>query len=211
MKKTVLISLLTLFALSTTQAQVSLGPRAGYNPSTLTGENKNKKYIAGFNAGVVVNIEFNRIFSIQPELSFSQQGYQLNTETNEPFIKENFDYINFPVLAKATFGRNAVKGYINVGPYTGYMISGKSTVFINGEKFSGNIDFEKNENVNRIDFGIVSGVGLSFETGGGNMMLDARYNVGLSPVSDKTVFEEGKDTNSVFAVTVGYLFPLGTR
>ena len=135
----------------------------------------------------------------------------MNTETDEPYVKEHFNYINLPVLAKATFGRNAVKGYINVGPYAGYMVSGKSTVYINGETYSGKIDFEKNKNVNRLDFGIVSGLGLAFETGGGNMILDARYNLGLAPVSDKTVFEEGKDTNSVFAVTVGYLFPLGVQ
>ena len=216
MKKPFLI-VTSLFILGTTQAQTVLtfGPKVGVNLSTLTGKSDftDKKLLTGFNTGLVLNISINEIFSVQPELFFSQQGYKISaTILDAPAtITQTLNYINLPVLAKASFGERNIKGYVNLGPYLGYMVGGHETIDIEGNKESERTNFDKRTELNRLDFGIAAGVGALYRTGHGDVILDVRYNVGLTPVSDDVVLEAGRDTNSVLGISVGYLFPIGTR
>lgn len=214
MKKTFFI-VASLFVFGAAYAQISIGPKAGVNLSTITGKNSlnDKKLLPGFNVGAVANIGINGIFSIQPELSFSQQGYRFGgTILDAPAtVTQTFNYINLPVLAKATFGEGNVRGYVNAGPYLGYMTGGKNTVAFEDSKSSEKIDFANQSELNRLDFGIAAGGGALFKAGRGDLMLDVRYQVGLTTVSDDVIFEAGRDTNSVLGVSVGYLFPLGTK
>ena len=216
MKKTLFI-LASLFVFGATHAQTVLtfGPKVGVNLSTLTGKSDftDKKLLTGFNAGLVLNVGINEIFSVQPELFFSQQGYKISaTILDAPAtITQTLNYINLPVLAKASFGERNIRGYVNLGPYLGYMVGGHETIDIQGNKESERTDFDKHTELNRLDFGIAAGIGALYRTGHGDVILDVRYNAGLTPVSEDVVLEAGRDTNSVLGISVGYLFPIGAR
>lgn len=203
----------SLFMVGTAYSQISIGPKAGVNFSTITGKNNSldKKSLVGFNVGVVTNIGISEMFSIQPELFFSQQGYRFGgTVLDSPAtVTQTFNYVNLPILAKATFGEGNVRGYVNLGPYVGYMVGGKNTVDLQGNKSTSKTDFALEKQLNRFDFGIAAGGGALFKLGQGDLMLDLRYSLGLTTVSDKVIFETGRDTNSVPSISVGYLFPLG--
>jgi hypothetical protein len=55
-------------------------------------------------------------------------------------------------------------------------------------------------NFNTIDFGLVFGGGLTLN----KIIIDLRYNVGLSEVQKQALFTRNK--NSVFQLSVGYKF-----
>lgn len=211
-----LAALLTVGA--TYSQTISVGPKLGLNMATLTGKDPlyEKGSIAGFNVGAIASIGINDRFSIQPELFFSQQGYRADADIVDLGVEtttvQTLNYINLPVLAKYTFGENNLRGYVNVGPYLGIMIGGRERVDIDGREESvERIDFDLQNKLKRMDFGIALGGGALFRAGEGELMLDLRYSAGLVPVSDEVIFSAGRDKNSVLGISVGYLFPLGTR
>lgn len=195
---------------------ISLGPKIGVNWSTVTGKDPlyNKKFIAGFNIGATMNIDISDRFSIQPELLFSQQGYRAYREirNQEVTTVQTLNYINIPVVARYVFGEGDLRGYINLGPYLGFMVGGKERVDVDGREVSREeVDFDIQNELNRMDFGIALGGGALFRAGEGDVMLGLRYGFGLLPVSDDVIFEAGRDANSVWSLSVGYLFPLENR
>ena len=100
------------------------------------------------------------------------------------------DYINVPIMANVY----VVKGLaVKLGVQPGFNVSNKLKV--------NNLDAYDNPfaKAQSVDFSIP--VGVSYEYS--NFQLDARYNLGLTKV-----FENGKDKNSVFQITLGYKFDL---
>ncbi len=162
---------------------VSFGIKGGLNYANVTrGDTKN---IIGYNIGGFLEYKFNKSFSIQPELQFSEQGYkytyQLQTDYFGPAISGSkivtLDYINVPILAK--FNVSDEFNFI-LGPQIGFLATSKSS---NSNK---NIDID-------IDFG----VGLSVN----NIIIDARYNLGLVEIYKYSSYK-----NSVFQLSFGYKF-----
>ena len=215
MKKLFLTVASLLMVGATYSQDIFLGPKIGVNWATLTGRDPlyDKKFMTGFNLGATMNISINDRFSIQPELFFSQQGYRADREIEnlEATTVQTLNYIKVPVLARYTFGEGDLRAYVNLGPYLGFMVGGRERVDIDGREVSEEeIDFDIQHELNRMDFGIALGGGALFRAGEGDLMLDLRYGFGLMAVSDEVIFEAGRDANSVWSLSVGYLFPMGT-
>lgn len=211
MKKKLFLIFLTLFICSIAKSQISIGPKVGVNFSSITGKTDliEKEFLIGFNAGAILNIEINNIFSVQPELYFSQQGYKTTKEIFDTPAKtiDRINYLNMPVLAKLTLGKGNLKGYVNLGPYLGYMVGGKNIIQLENseaEKSKLILDYYK-----RFDFGVLSGVGVIFKTGSNSLFIDARYSWGINSIINGYIFEEGKDKNSIVGISIGYLFLMG--
>ncbi len=75
MRKITLIAFVLFIGLATSQAQVKVSPgiRGGLNISTLTNIDDNSSK-TDFYVGGLVNIKFNKFFSVQPEINYSRQG-----------------------------------------------------------------------------------------------------------------------------------------
>lgn len=168
---------------------IELIPKAGITIATQSIKNMDgEKSKTSFQAGLGVNIQTRlQNFSVQPEVNFISKGTRIkNHFGNQTY---NFNYIEIPVLAKYSFG----PVYVNAGPSIGFLV-GKS------DKIKAAYGKTKT-----LDFGLQMGAGVAIPAGPGKLIVDGRYNLGLSNISD----EKGVNVkNRGFAVSLGYAIPL---
>nr|WP_315031679.1 porin family protein [uncultured Chryseobacterium sp.] len=168
---------------------IELIPKAGINIATQSikdiGGEKSK---TSFQAGLGINIQTGiSRFSIQPEVNFISKGTQIkNNFGNQTYT---FNYIEIPVLAKYSFG----PVYLNAGPSIGFLMGKNDRIKATYGK------------TKTIDFGLQMGAGVAIPAGPGKLIVDGRYNLGLSNISD----EKGINVkNRGFAISLGYAIPL---
>lgn len=153
----------------------------GQNSSIIEGKDKK----GGYNAGVAVNIPFKDSgFSIQPEINFVSKG----TKVTNKAMREMFflNYIEIPVLAKFTVD----SFYLNAGPSVGFLTWENAPV-------------NRSYKTQSLDFGLQFGIGFNIHVGYGNFIIDTRYNLGLSNIS-----ESSNVKNKDFLLSFGYSIPL---
>ena len=158
----------------------TLQPKVGLNIANIT-DNDGGKSKVGFAAGVEGEYRAADILGISAGLIYSSQGTKFEFEDEDIKISEKWSpaYLNIPILANVY----VVKGLaVKAGIQPGFMISK-----------------DDDDDAKSFDFSIP--VGLSYEYA--NVVLDARYNFGLTKVADG-----GDSKNSVFQITLGYKFDL---
>ena len=190
MKKIFMMAVMAVAALTANAQQeagtFSLQPKVGLNVTTITGDAWKAK--AGFTAGVEGMYQATEKFGVSAAVMYSMQGAKVKNATDAKF---NYGYINIPILANYY----VVKGLaIKAGIQPGFMVSAKAK--------QGDTSVNIKDNCKKFDFAIP--VGVSYEIA--NVVIDARYNIGLT----KTMKGDGvkKTKNSVFQFTVGYKFAL---
>lgn len=191
--KKVLFAALMMFSSVGAFAQHAVGsfnlqPKIGVSIANLT-DMKDSDPRVGLVAGVEGEYQVSDIFSISAGALYSMQGAKANIG-NLIAATNRLDYINVPIMANVY----VVKGLaVKLGVQPGFNVSNKLKV--------NNLDAYDNPfaKAKSVDFSIP--VGISYEYS--NFQLDARYNLGLTKV-----FENGKDKNSVFQITLGYKFDL---
>jgi len=226
MKKLLLLTAIAVFGFNLADAQdVKFGAKAGINLSKISVNQSDGfefRSKPSFHLGGFVELVISEKFSFQPELIYSSQGTKselvetfdsgIDFEQYEYKSDITFEYLNIPLMAKFY----AVKGLsLEVGPQIGFLLSAKDDyeeieTFSNGEdtvvdSFSGSDDIK--EFVKNTDFGLNFGLGYQLDNG---LLFGARYNVGLSNISDDNEDAEEEDefriSNRVFQVSVGYRF-----
>ena len=188
MKKLCLVAFLAIFSLATINGQdVKFGAKAGVNFASLTGDDEGLSSKTSFHVGVVAEIPVSDVFSVQPELLFSDQGAKIDSDD----VKLNASYLNLPILAKFYVG----EGFsLEAGPQVGFLLSAKAK----GD--GGSVDLK--DETKSIDFGVGLGAGYKLENG---LCFNARYNLGLSNIVDEN--EDNLDLkNGVFQLSVGFFF-----
>ena len=191
--KKVLFAALMMFSSVGAFAQHAVGsfnlqPKIGVSIANLT-DMKDSDPRVGLVAGVEGEYQASDIFSVSAGVLYSMQGAKANIG-NLIDATNRLDYINVPIMANVY----VVKGLaVKLGVQPGFNVSNKLKV--------NNLDAYDNPfaKAQSVDFSIP--VGISYEYS--NFQLDARYNWGLTKV-----FENGKDKNSVFQITLGYKFDL---
>jgi hypothetical protein len=202
MKKIVVVAIAALFGTVAVQAQdeVSFGAKGGVNFATVGGDDfDDPDARTSFHFGGFVEVPITEKFSIQPEVYYSGQGYDIQSVNNGDDVEFQLDYINVPVLAKYYF----VDGfYGEVGPQIGFNVN--SEIDSNPDGDSGDIDFN-NDAINTVDFAVVGGLGYKLNNG---LFFNARYNLGLSDVfSSEDLGGFDLDArNRVFMIGAGFSF-----
>lgn len=187
MKKLILLAAITVAGFTAANAQVTFGVKAGLNIANLTGDLEGTSSLASFNAGALVNIPVSSMFSVQPEVLYSGEGAKVDGG------KYQFNYINIPVL----FQYNNPTGFIaEVGPQIGLLTSAKA-------KADGGGSTDVKDYLKSTNFSAVVGVGYKLAMGLG---FNARYNIGLSNISDE---DGGTIKTGTFAV--GAFWAFGTK
>lgn len=172
-----------LFAQLRHEQQSQLGLRAGVNFATIDDglaqlegiDDESRR--ARLTLGVATSFWMGQVMAFAPEVNFSQRGYRATGTTlvGEAYTHTyDYNYIEIPLLLRATFGQQLVRGYINAGPSVGYMLSGKETINNSGGTTENKIDTE-DEIYNILEVGAAAGGGLHFNTLAGSFMLDLRY------------------------------------
>lgn len=198
----------------------SLQPKIGFNVSFLTNVWKTKLSVplgepmtgdrdvkAGFVAGVEAEYQITPVISVAAGLLYSIQGTRwedLETigEGYRSMSKDHmFDlsYLNIPIVANFY----VAKGFaLKAGVQPGFLLdSKKKETYYDAQnrevKASDDI-----EGIKKFDLSIPLGASYEFN----NVVIDARYNLGLTKVCSGD--EDKASKNSVIQVTVGYKFAL---
>lgn len=198
--KKVLFAALMMFSSVGAFAQHAVGsfnlqPKIGVSIANLT-DIKDSDPRVGLVAGVEGEYQVSDIFSISAGALYSMQGAKSTVSAFglSKTTTTKLDYINVPIMANVY----VVKGLaVKLGIQPGFKVSSTEKTVGNTSFASGSVSSDIK--AQSVDFSIP--VGISYEYS--NFQLDARYNWGLTKV-----FENGKDKNSVFQITLGYKFDL---
>lgn len=194
MKKSILVIAVILMGTTYVSAQeyVNFGVKGGVNFSSFSGDGydafNDPEGRTSFNLGLLAEIPLSARFSLQPEVLYSGQGFDIKSRDADN-LEYKLDYINVPVLAKFYI----IQGLsIEAGPQIGFLVN--KEVEIPG----GDVDLP-DDAFNDIDFSI--GLGASYKFN--NFFVSGRYNFGLTDVYDVSGFDA---KNSVFQAGVGFMF-----
>lgn len=155
---------------------------------------------AGLNIGLFAKFPVTKGFSIQPELLYSSKGSRLsyNNAFGNGAYRFNLNYVEIPVLAVINIGKVF---NIHAGGYAGYLAS--ANIKEEDESIENNEVANLNEDdFNRVDYGLVGGVGLDID----NFGIGVRYDKGLNRVSNSSVGNQllGNSKNSAWTLYVGF-------
>ncbi|WGD35219.1 porin family protein [Olleya sp. YS] len=173
-----------------TKLQSNGGLKGGYSLASVEydgdGETGQR---SGFHIGLYGESYFSDFASIQIELLYSQQGYEIKNDSGT--FTQKLNYINLPLSLKlypvSTF-------YLEAGPQIGYAISHKETFDANFNLFDTSQEFEPNS----FDYGVNFGAGFKTDAG---VSFGVRYHLGLGDI-----YDDGKPSNRVWQFSVGFDF-----
>jgi hypothetical protein len=216
------IALLLLAGLSFSYAQAQsakIGLKAGANYSNIAGDLQNEAVYQnkfGFNGGLTANFALtsDNFLSIQPELLYSQKGYQYRDEEYTSLHplrlgqkvkskgERHFNYLDLPVLLKI----NAGGLYFEGGPQLSYLVGirdNTETKYTDGTKVEDWQEIDK-DNLAELEIGYAAGLGFQATNG---VSLGIRYNGGISALakSDPNNDELVNARHSVFQLQLGFL------
>ena len=181
-----------------------------------------KKALIGYDIAVFANFSISKELSFQPEIHYLQKGqkYELSYSDGSSFVQHELknthtvNFIEVPLLLKYSFGKKSFKPFITTGVSFGYALSqkyvGDDVWFYNNGKriiIGGNsiesisstewdTDFGTNKSKdNRMDVGLVLGLGVQKNIGKNSIILDFRY------VNDFTDWKEYEGTTTLSKVT----------
>ncbi len=236
MKKIFILTVFSFITLTTSFAQLQIGPKVGGTLfraalSDVASDVYTTSFIPGFTAGVGLEYSFGGRFSLAVDGLYTQKGsfYQSKVPVNltaEGLPAANFqefedklNYLNFPVLVKyylrgKDFGIN-----LQAGIELGFLMNasqGKAkltdpndaTKFWEGAKLDYNIGDGPFDRYLGSDFGLVLGAGFFYELETGRIIADLRYHHGTSNVVNATL-ESEEISNRGVSFTIGYMFALG--
>jgi hypothetical protein len=182
------------------QGLTSFGAKIGVNFARLNSDQDIVDQLdtkTGLVAGGFVELGITDMFSIQPEVLYSQKGGKGGvTDITGAFdATAMLDYIEIPILAKFNFGPSGgVRPFVFTGPVPAFNTRARFKTEVGGTEVTTDID----EDVKGGDFGWVFGGGFKFR----GFSVDARYNWGLVNIDE----DENEDSikNQVFSILVGF-------
>ena len=194
MKKFLVSALMLIAASTATFAQHAVGsltlqPKVGVNIASLTkSDGADPRW--GFVGGAEFEYQATDIFSLSAGLLYSMQGNKYKDGGST--YTQKLDYLNIPILANVYMTKGlAVK--VGLQPAINVNASEKTS--------AGNASVSRDFSAK--DFELSIPIGLSYELPSTTLVIDARYNWGVTKVVDDAL-----PKNSVFQITIGYKFDL---
>jgi len=136
------------------------------------------------------------------------------------------DYIEVPVLGRFTFG-DRIRFFLNAGPYVGFLVravavtEGTSALYLDeaGEmpiiippatdlaEFDLSADTNVKDSLESVNIGLAGGGGIIFPLGPGDLILEGRFQLGLTTLQ-KHPETDGKTQTGAIMISLGYVLPL---
>ncbi|CAI2766098.1 PorT family protein [Flavobacterium collinsii] len=201
-KRNLVIIVLALFTLTSVQAQVTFKPglRAGASFSTFS--NTRSDYRTDFYIGGFGEIKLTKIYTLQPEITYSKQGAS-NVKTyinynngNDVVQTKNLeiDYLSIAMVNKFTL-KNGFQ--FQVGPTLDF-------------RLRDNLLYEKTD----FDLAFIMGVGYRLPSG---LTFEARFKKGIVDVLDSDYYGSNgnnndywfRDYNTNVSFQIGVSYPFG--
>ncbi len=226
---------LTMLFIVPTHAQLSVGFEGGYNKNYLITNVSNlvsTQYnpLSGFSFGVPVVYQVADWFSLKAVPSFMQKNYLMQRTGFYQGVYQNSTngYIQLPVMGQFSFGGEALRGFVDIGGYAGYWLTGhvkgtmpnilnqgaytnttsnaqpnnifdEFTPYSYNEKYTFNNTKDK-----RLALGVLAGAGLSYQ-------LTDTYKLygGATYYNSLTDLQKKYQTGLVPRYNTTYVFSLG--
>lgn len=170
--------------------QITIQPKVGLNIANVTDADDVDARI-GLAAGAEFEYGVTDMIGVSAGLVYSMQGYKVSEGNYDTTVK--LDYLNVPILANVYVAPGLA---VKLGVQPGFKLSSKVKIEGSGTSIEGESD---DDGVKGFDLAIPVGVSYQYQ----NIVLDARYNWGVTKV-----FDDGDSKNSVFQITLGYKFSL---
>lgn len=202
------------------RAHVSVGGHAGMTLSSMTFvPSVQQKMVTGITMGATFRYAEQKNFGLIAELNLSQRGWSEDFKGADFKYNRVLTYIEIPLLTHIYFGGRRFKGFVNLGPQAGYMISDKITAdfdYRNPGSVEGfpdqnrMLDQMRMDVSKRFDYGITGGAGCEFYIRPRHSItFEARYYFGIGnifPDKKRDVFSASRGSSII--VTFGYNFRL---
>ncbi|UZH55753.1 PorT family protein [Salinimicrobium tongyeongense] len=195
MKKSILFIAAMVFSTTFVAAQefVYFGAKGGVNFSTFSGDGwsdfEDESARTAYHLGLVAEIPLSDRFSLQPEVLYSAQGYDIVEVEDGDDLEHKLDYVSVPVMAKFYVVRGLS---LEAGPQFSFLAD--------HEVGFGDNDMDvSDDNINKFDLSL--GLGASYKFN--NFFLYGRYNAGMTDIYD---IEGVEAKNSVVQAGIGFLF-----
>lgn len=202
----------------TYEPHFAIGGKAGTTFSNMAfSPSIQQKMLQGMTFGAVARYTEEKFFGLIAELNIDQRGWQEDFEDTRFNYKRRLTYIQLPIMTHIYFGNQKAKGFINLGPSVGYMISDAINAdfdYSNPAAVEGFPIVNRHINQmtmkvkNHFDYGITAGAGLEIIIKRRHsLILEGRYYYGLGNIfsaSKKDEFSASRGTS--IQVTLGYLF-----
>lgn len=186
------------------QRPMRVGIIGGYNMATFWGDDADgADSRSGFDVGGLIQIPMGDMITIQPEVHYTQKGASAEFDTGLGVVETEIalDYIQVPILFKA--GLPLAEGFdfdFQFGPSLGFLMSCSSSIE-DGE------DTDCPDGTYKaFDYGIIAGGSFAWAAGAGDVLVDIRYDLGLTAIGDQQDAPDVK--NSALQFLIGYAFPL---
>lgn len=175
-----------------------------------------QKMLMGFLGGVTVRYSEEKLFGLLAELNIAQRGWEEDFENNKLTYKRHLTYLNLPIMTHINFGTRVFRGFVNLGPSIGYMISNSITSNFNYKEPGSVEGFPTDRHVvqmtmdvkNKFDYGIVGGLGIELRFKNKHFfLLEGRYYFGLGnifPSAKKDYFSSSRGT--AIEASLSYMF-----
>lgn len=161
--------------------------------------------ILQYHGGIAVRYISEKNLGFIAELNYSQMGweedfkgkvYELPDGSVFPGAdsvfqhKRTLNYLEIPFLTHIYFGRDKVRGFFNIGPKVGFLLSESETI---SEELRNYLDQEPDpdraaigqygkKSDKKIDYGLTAGAGIELRTGIGSFALEGRYYMGFGDI-----------------------------
>ena len=228
MKKLMLMVAMMVAAVSANaqleQGTFSLQPKAGATISWLSNmpslsitsnTELDKTPTVGAILGVEAEYQLAEKFSLAAGINYAQQGcgwsdYSYQIGNNKAELKDakiQLGYVNVPITANYyLFKGFAVKAGVQFGFLTSAKTKGTLTTEYNGAKSSTDLDSKDfKDECKSLDISIPVGISYEFNV---PVVIDLRYNIGLTKVNKESVDGHKDFKNNVIQLTVGYKLAL---
>lgn len=202
-------------------AQWSVGVRGGSylgtvtKPELLTSITPDFRWSPGLNLAVFAERELTDNISFRPELVYQQKGFLMREGTRLNLgipvnlgVKSAYrvSYAEVPLLLKLAAGNELAKLYVVAGPSIGYAVDAqlvtRPQAIVDLRPIRTNVSLDA-IGYNRLEVSGIAGAGMSLKAGVGEIMVEARYQHGISRLLDVPVVQADV-RNQGISVSLGY-------
>jgi len=198
---------LALLIAAPLQAQTTLGVKGGVNVADVSTNSidlpTDLDSKTGFVGGAFATFGLGSLFALQPELLYSQKGF--GASEGDLTAELGVNYFEIPVLLKAQFKLAMLRPAIYAGPVVSFETSCNLDVIgvsVDCDGDEGFVDRKKT------DWGAVFGANLDFILGPVILILDGRYQLGLTNLADVPEAADEEVKNRVWQIMAGVGFSI---
>ncbi len=235
MKKIFVVATMMMAAISASAqyepGTFSVQPRVGFTASTMSnmekldipidgyyGVNLDTWPAVGLIVGADVEYQLSPLVSLSAGLNWAQTGsgwedwkHKENGVTLEiKDTKAETSYLSIPLTANFYVWKGLA---LRTGVQMGFLTSAKLKMTVttsgtqNGVNYNQSTDYDESfkSQCNKFDLSIPVGVSYEFNN---HLVLDARYNIGVTKVNKESDPDEKDSRNGVFSLTIGYKIKL---